>query len=178
MRALEYAEESAAGVQYNRHRIRNPFVIGAIIDLGNCLNLVEPTSLKIVKQAYESLKEAHVVSKEPMKTNDGPKRELDCAVIRYLHTIRERAEEAPFDTIRSPFHEAELLYDTANFSARLHIEICVRNPEMITGYFLPRPIKEYNPYLDKEFSKEEYLKLHPEVAKLLEERAAKKKVKE
>src|SRR6185369_9057757 len=59
VRALEYAEESAVGIQYNRKRIRTPFVIGAIIELGHCLNLVEPTSLQIVKQAFESLKQAH-----------------------------------------------------------------------------------------------------------------------
>jgi hypothetical protein len=31
---------------------------------------------------------------------------------------------------------------------RLHIEICVRDPSMIKGYFLPRPVEEFNPYLN------------------------------
>lgn len=32
-----------------------------------------------------------------------------------------------------------------------HIEICVRTPNLIKGYFLPRPINEFNPYLKKKF---------------------------
>lgn len=175
LRALEYAEESAVRLQYNKKPINNPFVIGAIIELGNCLNLIEPTSLQIVKQAYESLKETHKRSGEPMKENSGPKRELDCAVIRYLHTIRERAKESGFDTVRSPFHEAGLLYENANFSARLHIEICVRTHAQIKGYFLPMPLHEFNPYLNKDFDKEEYLKLHPDKAAFLAERSAQRK---
>lgn len=172
IRALEYAEESPIGLQHNKKRIKNPFVLGAIIELGNCLNLIEPTSLQIVKQSYESLKEAHEKSGDPMRVNDGAKRELDCAVIKYIHEIRTRAGDEEFDTIRSPFHEAGLLYDTSNFSARLHIEICVRKYEKIKGYFLPMPIKDYNPYLEKDFNKEEYLTSHPDKAKELAEKSA------
>jgi hypothetical protein len=175
LRALEYAEESAIGLQHNKKPITTPFVIGAIIELGNCLNLTEPTSLQIVKQAHDSLKEAHLRSGEPMKENNGPKRELDCAVIKYLHTIREKAGDTPFDTIRSPFHEADLLYENANFSARLHIEICVKNLAQIKGYFLPMPIIDYNPYLNREFNKEDYLRQHPETAAKLAKKQAKKR---
>jgi hypothetical protein len=151
VRALEYAEESAMGTQYNKVRIKTPFVLGAIIELGTCLNLVEPKSLGIVKVAHDSMIEALNQTGEKIPENDGSKRKLDCAVIKYLHEIRKRAGEEPFDTIRSPFHESDLLYLTANFSARLHIEICVINPAMIKGYFLPLPHSEYNPYLEKEF---------------------------
>jgi hypothetical protein len=38
VRALVYAMESAQRKQFNKIRIKSPFVIGAIIDLGNCLN--------------------------------------------------------------------------------------------------------------------------------------------
>ena len=40
-RAFEYAKEVADGQQYNKIKIKLPFVLGAIIELGNCLNLVE-----------------------------------------------------------------------------------------------------------------------------------------
>lgn len=58
-RALEYAEESAGGSQYNKVRIETPFVLGAIIELGNCLNLVEATSLSILTEAYKGLKKIY-----------------------------------------------------------------------------------------------------------------------
>jgi len=46
LRALEYAIENAERRQFNKTPISAPFVLGAIIDLGNCLNLVESGSLK------------------------------------------------------------------------------------------------------------------------------------
>lgn len=55
LRALEYAESSAKRTQFNKVPIKTPFVLGAIIDLGNCLNLVESGSLEILSQAYKGL---------------------------------------------------------------------------------------------------------------------------
>ena len=182
LRALEYAEESAAAIQFNRKRIKTPFVLGAIIELGNCLNLIEPTSLELVKEAYESLRLTSERSGEPMKVNDDAKRELDCAVIKYLHHTRVLSDKPSFDTVRSPFHEGELLYETANFSKRFHIEICVRKIECIKGYFLPMPLEDFNPYLNKDFNVDEYLANNPDKALKLEqmkaEREARKKKKE
>jgi hypothetical protein len=54
-RALEYAEESSQRKQFNLVRVRTPFVLGAVIDLGNCLNLVEKESLQILSAAYDGL---------------------------------------------------------------------------------------------------------------------------
>src|ERR1700744_4252636 len=44
-RALEYAVDSADGKQFNKVRIKIPFVLGTSIHLGNCLNMLEPKSL-------------------------------------------------------------------------------------------------------------------------------------
>jgi len=37
-RALQYASETAAGAQKNKTAAKIPFVVGAIIELGNCFN--------------------------------------------------------------------------------------------------------------------------------------------
>ncbi len=55
-RALEYAVESSQRKQFNKIPIKAPFVLGAIIELGNCLNLVETNSLQILSTAYQGLK--------------------------------------------------------------------------------------------------------------------------
>ena len=64
-----------------------------------------------------------------------------------MHHSRQKECLPPFDTIRSPFHEGGPIYTGANFTDRLHIELCVLNPKCIKGYFLPRPIQLFNPYL-------------------------------
>lgn len=51
-RALDYAKESAARTQFNKKPVKTPFVLGAIIELGHCLNLVDAESLAILTTAY------------------------------------------------------------------------------------------------------------------------------
>src|ERR1700744_3982851 len=55
-RALSYAVDCAQNKQKFAGRIQHPLVIGAIIELGHCLNLMEPNSIGIVRDAYKILK--------------------------------------------------------------------------------------------------------------------------
>lgn len=150
-RALEYAKENALGEQYNKIKIKTPFVLGATIELGNCLNLVEPQSLLIVQAAYKGLERLYEETGRKMPVNKGNNRALDCAVIKFVHQSRINENKIPYDTIRCAFSEGEELYKGSNFSSRLHIQVCVLNPDLIKGYYLPRPIELYNPYLKEEF---------------------------
>lgn len=152
-RALSYAEECARGEQKFKGEIKTPFVIGAIIELGNCLNLLEPTSISIIKNAYDSMKGLFELSGDKMPINKGPNRALDCSVIKFVHESNKKTNMLAYHTIRSSFNEGGEVYPTSSFTDKLHIEICVINPDQIKGYFLPRPIYEFNPYLDKEFVK-------------------------
>ena len=151
-RALEYAIECAAGRQKNKTRINSPFVIGAVIELGNCLNLLEPGSIDMVKKAHDRLIETCKENGKSMPVNKGAIRKLDCSVIKYVHQTMEEKRLPPYDTVRNAFNEGGQIYPNSNFYDRLHIEICVLNPCLIKGYFLPRPIQEFNPYLKKVFS--------------------------
>lgn len=152
-RALEYAVDCANGDQKNKIPIKTPFVIGAIIELGNCLNLLEPASIKIVKKAHDALLKMAKKSGQKLPKNNGANRQLDCAVIKYLHLTNTKKKLPKYDTIRCAFFEGDEIYPDSNFTDRLHIEICVLKPELIKGYFLPRPIEEFNPYLTKTFRK-------------------------
>ena len=150
-RALEYAIGCADGSQKNKTPIKTPFVLGAIIELGNCLNLIEPKSISIVKEAHDSLEQTVLESGEEMPVNKGANRQLDCAVIKYVHQSNKNLNIPAYDTIRSSFLEGKAIYPGSNFTDRLHIEICVLNLELIKGYFLPRPIEEFNPFLKNGF---------------------------
>ena len=67
--------------------------------------------------------------------NDLLQRNLDCAVINFLHFAREKAEEQPFDTVRGVFTEGKRVYANSGFHHKTHIQICVRNHECIHGVF-------------------------------------------
>lgn len=147
VRALEYAEESAAKKQFNKIPINTPFVLGAIIELGHCLNLVETQSLQILRSAYDGLRLLKEIAGEKMPVNKGDNRALDCAVIKYIHQSNKIADIKPYDTIRCAFPEGDEAYPGSQISSRLHIQICVINPDCIKGYFLPLPYDKFNPYL-------------------------------
>jgi len=125
--------------------IKDPFVLGAVIDLGNCLDLLDQKYIDFLEVAYQSLKEDLEYQGLPLPENSpfGPhdfdfkKRELDCAVIRYAHKLAESNGEK-FDSVRAAFWEGEVIYPGAGFRKGNHIQIAVRNLNCIKGIFLPR----------------------------------------
>ena len=137
-RALEWAQDGNA-----KKKIKNPGVVGAIIDLGLCLDLTTRTGLDEIAQAHATLVESYAASCQPVPDNTGGKdrfkRELDCQVIQALHLYRKENGLAPYDSVRAPFPEDEPLYEGAGFRKRNHIQIAVINPECIKGYFRPIP---------------------------------------
>lgn len=144
-RAIQYAKEDSTRKD---SKIKKPFVLCAIIDLGNCLDLLDQKNLDFLKFAYESLKSD--LKKEgrnlPQNTSFGSldfdfkKRELDCAVIRYAHQLATEVG-FPFDSVRAAFIEGEALYDNAGFKQQNHIQIAILNSDCIKGIFLPRKKK-------------------------------------
>lgn len=147
-RALDYAVLLKDNPHRNkRNPIKDPAVLGAVIDLGLCLDLLESKSLKILKHTYETFKYTQEVAELSIPTNRpiaGSKdlliRELDCAVIQFLHQVNKEQELKAYDSVRGVFIEGDELYPSAGFNDKNHIQICVRNPNCILGYFIPREV--------------------------------------
>ena len=148
-RALQYALQSASGKQFNKKRINTPFVLGAIVELGNCLNLVELEAVQILSNAFNKVKSLYEAAESKLPANDGPKRELDCAVIKAIHLSNKTEGKLEYDSVRSAFDEGKKAYEGANFTSQSHIQLCLRNSSLIKGFFLPRPVDIFNPYLTK-----------------------------
>lgn len=69
-------------------------------------------------------------------------RDLDCAVIEDLHLLRDNSTLPSFDSVRGLFTEGGEIYPTSGFKEKTHIQICVRNPNCIKGFFIPRGVDE------------------------------------
>ncbi|MBI2497021.1 MAG: hypothetical protein HYV75_03555 [Opitutae bacterium] len=146
-RARHWAEFLASRPTKTKTPIKRPFVLGAVIDLGNCLDLTEAASLAFVRRSYDDMKMGFetigldLPKNEPGAKGDEDllKRKLDCAVINYAHALREDDEDGlnPFDSVRGAFAEGEPLYAGAKIMAKTHIQVCVRKPSSIRGYFRP-----------------------------------------
>ena len=110
-------------------------MIGAIIDLGKCLDLFDDKYLQLTKIAFDSVKNIEELPiNEAAHRNDidRVKRFRDYFVIETVHEY-----DNTYDTVRSPFFEGKPLYDGAGFMDKNHIQICVRNTDCIKGYFIP-----------------------------------------
>lgn len=86
-----------------------------------------------------------------MPINKGNNKALDCAVIKFARQSRKESGKDPYDVIRGAFAEGKKVYKGATLTSRHHIQICVINPDLIKGYFLPRPIDSFNPYMKTDF---------------------------
>lgn len=67
-------------------------------------------------------------------------RPLDCMVIEEVHRMREELKDEgkeayTFDTVRAVFVEGDELYENSGFRNKNHLQVCVRNPNCIKGYF-------------------------------------------
>jgi len=141
-RAKQYAIQDS---KREKSSVKEPFVLGAVLELGNCLDLLDQKYNDFLKVAYQQLKQDLVAEDIalPMNKNfnlndfDFKARELDCAVIRYACALAEDAGD-PFDSVRAAFIEGDALYEGAKFYSENHIQLAIINPDCIKGIFLPR----------------------------------------
>ena len=137
---LKRAEEWA-----KRRHGKDAAVVGAVMDLGNCLNLTDSASSEYLKVGYKALKARCEVdgsdlpqNRKSKKTKDILLRDLDCAVIVQIQDIYATVQGKPaFDSVRGVFIEGGAPYPGSAFNEKTHVQICICNPNCIKGYFAP-----------------------------------------
>lgn len=139
-----WADDPERAGEWSRHAgIPQPAVVGAVIHVGHCLNLADRNCLNYLFEAYRHLSQSCEQRDIALPKNAGKhfgRRCLDCAVFETVHRLREMQGLRPFDTVAAYFVEGEELYPGAAVQALDHVQICVRNPAQILGYFLPRSL--------------------------------------
>lgn len=140
-RGLEWAQKLS---QQKKSKIKNPSVIGALIYPGLCLNLTDYGARDEIKLAYDAFKATWTKSGRTLKEfpantiKDNEvflRRNLDCAVIQVLHTLREVEGILPYDSVYGAFEEGGALFEGSGFREKSHVQIAVRDESCIVGYF-------------------------------------------
>ena len=141
-RALDYASRLRSHPRRSTPKIQAPTVVGAVIDLGYCLNLLDSHFIQVVREAYDDLAAIHRAAGKVLPSNksvggspDLLLRHLDCAVMEWVHQLSSRQNLRPFDSVRGVFVEGTPVYPGAGVHELNHIQICIRNPACIKGYF-------------------------------------------
>lgn len=147
-RAWQWAE-----AQHKRGKIKGPFVLGAFIHLGHCLDLTDTAAIALVQRWHTGLKQSMERQSAPMPENrplhekdaDRIMRHLDCAVINFGLDLGESYDKEKgegerrknFQTVRGVFTEGGPAYDGACIQSKTHVQVAVQDADCIVGYFKP-----------------------------------------
>ena len=123
-RALRWAEASK--------RIEKPSIVGAMIQLGRCFDLLDTRFTRELREFYGKLQAEGAL----LPQSRGKARFLDRAVIE-AYLIRAQEMGTVYDTVRGAFVEGEPIYPGSGLYMETHIQIAVRNPQSIIGVFRP-----------------------------------------
>ena len=145
VRALEWAT--------GKKKIKKPYVVGVVLDLGHCLDLMSRKSLEALRESYEMLTETmrnsqaldsyhsdndSLIANTTEKTNTS---RLDCEVINYLHRKTDKSKKRKkFDTVRGLFLDGGELYSGSRFHKKTHIQIAVITDGCVKGFFEVRDL--------------------------------------
>ncbi|CAN7538572.1 hypothetical protein [Pararhizobium sp. LjRoot238] len=132
-RGLDFAIELSGR---KKSSIKQPAVIGAVIDLGLCLDMTTLDSIERVRKAHHSFVSTMKTAGTALPENsaDLMRRDLDCAVINWLHFMLE-SENTKIDSVRGVFIEKDPIYAQSGFYEKTHIQIAVCNSVCIKGVF-------------------------------------------
>ena len=144
-RAYEWAMEQA---RPSRGKVKTAAVLGARINLGVCLDLLDTANTTLLRRAYVEFRRRMRQNGIPMPRNqDGPGsrkgdrvlRFRDCAVIDYtVHRLAE-TEHEQYQTVRGVFIEGVPAFPGSKVALKSHIQIAVRDPRCVATFFEADP---------------------------------------
>jgi hypothetical protein len=140
----EYGADRAlrfAGEQRQRGRISEPTFVGALIQLGNCIDLRDTGFTAELADAYDRFCALWKQTGTPLPINAGMTpdqklRRLDCSVLNYYLDSLAACGRV-FDTVRCSFPEGARAFAGSGIFLQSHIQIAVRNQACILGAFRP-----------------------------------------
>jgi hypothetical protein len=105
-------------------------VIGAEIDLDDCIDLLDVTWQSVVREAYADLRRRLNAAARPLPQQTAGAHRLDRAVInRTVAVLQSRGISVR--AVRAAFTEGDPLFPGSALWSRAHVQIAVRDPAAI-----------------------------------------------
>ena len=140
-RALEWAKFMS---RRKKGRVNKPAVVGALIQLGNCFDLLDVKFTRYLSGLFPRFVATFAAVGNLCLKNQGVFHRLDCAFINWAIPEVERDLGTRFQTVRGVFIEGQAAFPSAHIFQESHIQIAVRDPLAIVGYFHPSDSEEQN----------------------------------
>lgn len=121
-------------------------VIGAVIQLGRCFDLMDVRDTQLLRAAYDGVVALYKEEGWDLPANEGPDlklRKLDCLVINQFMDAMDNElagggdAEFRYQTVRCSFEEGEAAFPGSMLKTQTHIQISVRDSSCIIGVFRP-----------------------------------------
>jgi hypothetical protein len=135
-RAYRFAQD-----QKVRGIVTTPAVVGAVLQLGTCFDLLDTRFTNDLAEAYALWASAMETLGKRLPVNKGGTpdmklRNRDCAVLNWYldQTAKEGVE---YDTVRGCFTEGGPAFEGSGIQIESHIQIAVRRTRCILGVFRP-----------------------------------------
>lgn len=116
-------------------------VLGSMIRLGTCFDLLDPENGKTLKSLHELMKRELAKAGESIPRNRNARKYLDCKTLEYAYAAFESGGEQ-VQTCRGvyvPTGSEGRLWERSWLSKGTHIQLCVRDPACIIGTWLVEP---------------------------------------
>ncbi len=131
----EYAPQQAWWWAQRRYD-SDAAVVGALVRLGRCIDLLDPSNTMLLKQAYGELEIAMSAVGKPVPQNANTHKFLDCSVFNWLYAKLE-IEGFLVESCRAVFVPLQAgkglprLWKRSGVFEGAHIQLCVRDPRNI-----------------------------------------------
>lgn len=113
----------------------NAAVVGALVRLGKCVDLLDPSNADLLVRAHDDLRATMHAARKPLPSDANNHKYLDCAVFNWLYA---RLEQAGYraESCRAVFvplisGKMPRLWTRSGVFRGAHIQLCVREPENI-----------------------------------------------
>jgi hypothetical protein len=132
----EYAPQQAWWWAERRYGAEDAAVVGALVRLGPCLDLLDPANVGVVQKAHDTLASALTAAGHTMKNNANTHKYRDCSVFNFLFASLEEEGFRPATTraVFVPFIPKKgipRLWSRSGVFKGAHIQLSVRDPNNI-----------------------------------------------
>jgi len=143
----EYAPQQAWWWAERRYGTRDAAVVGALVRLGRCIDLLDPSNAGLLVQAHDDLNLALESAGQTLKKNANNHKYRDCAVFNYLFATLKQSNFEP-DSTRAVFVPLRAkglprLWDRSGVFGGAHVQISVREPNNILAVWPVRKDGRY-----------------------------------
>jgi hypothetical protein len=123
--------------------VERPAVVGALLQLGNCFDLMDTRCTADLEDAFPSFVAMCEREGWPVPINGGITPDLllrrrDCAVINFCLENLQRRGDVLYDSVRCGFREGAPVFDGSGIFTKSHVQLAIRNESCILGSFRPR----------------------------------------